>query len=48
MKGFGAFVVFGVLMRMLADAQMNVSSSGMHVQWFSHWKTRADNHDILS
>ena len=48
MKRFGAFIVFGVLMWMLADVQMNVSSSGTHVQWFSHWKIRADNHDVVS
>ena len=48
MKGFGAFIVFGILTRMLADAQTNVSSSGMHAQWFSHWKIRADDHDIVS
>ena len=38
----------GVLARMLADAQMNVGSSGVHVQWFSHWKIRADNHDVIT
>ena len=48
MKGFGAFAVFGILMRMLADAQMNVSSSGVHAQWFSHWKIRADDRDVIS
>ena len=45
---FRAFIVFRVPARMLADVQMNVSSSGMHVQWFSCWKIRADNHDIIS
>ena len=34
MKRFRALVVSGVLVRMLADAQMNVSSSAMHAQWF--------------
>ena len=34
MKRFGAFVVFMILVRMLADAQTNVGSSGMHAQWF--------------
>ena len=48
MKGFGAFIVFGVLAQMLADVQMNISSSGVHAQWFSHWKIRADEHDIIS
>ena len=48
MKGFGAFVVSGVLVQMLADVQTNIGSSGMHVQWFSHWKIRADDYDIVS
>ena len=46
MKRFGAFVVSGVLARMPADVQMNISGSGIHVRWFSHWKIRADDHDI--
>ena len=48
MKRFEAFVVFGVLVRMLADVQMNISGSGAHVQWFSSWKIRADDCDIVS
>ena len=48
MKRFRAFVVFEVLVRMLVDAQVNVGSSGAHAQWFSHWKIRADDHDITS
>ena len=47
MKGFRAFVVFGVLVCMLADVQMNIGSPGTHVQWFSHWKIRADDQDIV-
>ena len=47
MKRFGAFVVFGVPVWMLADTQMNPGSSNVHAQWFSHWKVKADNHDIL-
>ena len=46
-KRFRAFVVFGVLALMLADVQMNHGSSNAHVQWFSHWKIRADDHDIM-
>ena len=46
MKRFRAFVVSGVPVRMLVDAQMNISSSGMCVQWFSYWKIRADDHDV--
>ena len=47
MKGFRAFIVFGVPVWMLADVQMNVGGSGMHAQWFSHWKIIADDHDIM-
>ena len=46
MKRFGAFVVFGVLAWMLVDMQMNYGSSSVHAHWFSHWKIRADDHDI--
>ena len=46
MKRFGALIVFGVLARTLADAQMNPGSSDVHVQWFSCQKIRADDHDI--
>ena len=48
MRWFGAFVIFGVPAWILADVQMNVSSTGTHEQWFSHWKIRADDHDIIS
>ena len=46
-KRFGAFIVFGVLAWMPADMQMNHGSYNAHAQWFSHWKMRADDHDIL-
>ena len=46
-KRFRALVVFGVPARMLANAQMNIGSSGAHAQWFSHWKIRAGDHDII-
>ena len=46
-KRFRAFVVFGVPVRMPVDMQMNHGSSNVHVQWFSCWKIRADNHDVL-
>ena len=32
---------------MLADVQMNYGISFVHVQWFSHQKSRADDHDII-
>ena len=47
-RGLDAFVVFGVLAQMPADAQTNGSGSNAHAQWFSHWKIRADNCDIIS
>ena len=48
MKRFGAFVVFGVLVSMLLDVQMNHGGSNVHAQWFSCWKIRADDYDIIS
>ena len=47
MKRFGAFVVFRVPAWMLVDVQMNPGGSNAHAQWFSHWKIRADIHDVL-
>ena len=47
MKRFRAFVVFGVLAWMPADTQMNHGSSNVHVQWFSCWKIRAYDHDVM-
>ena len=32
---------------MLADMQMNHGGSNVHAQWFSDWKIRADDHDIM-
>ena len=46
--GSDAFIVFGVPARMPADVQTNVCSSDVHVQWFPHWKIRADDHDVIS
>ena len=46
-KRFGTFVVFGVPVWMLADAQMNHGGSNVLAQWFSHWKIRADDPDIM-
>ena len=48
MKRLGVLIVFGVLACTLADVQMNTGSSDVHVQWFSHLKIRADNHDIIT
>ena len=46
-RGSDAFIVFGVLAWMPADVQMNGNVSNAHVQWFSHWKIKADDHDIM-
>ena len=32
---------------MPADMQTNHGSSNVHAQWFSHWKIRADDHDVM-
>ena len=47
MKMFGAFIVFGVLAWIPVDMQMNHGNSNAHAQWFSHWKIRADDHDVM-
>ena len=46
-RGLDAFVAFVVPAQMPADVQTNGSSSDVHAQWFSHWKIRADDHDIM-
>ena len=47
MKRFGTLVVYGVPAWTPTDAQTNTGSSDVHVQWFSHQKIRADDHDII-
>ena len=46
-RGLDAFIVFRVLVWMLADVQTNGDVSDAHAQWFSHWKIKADDHDIM-
>ena len=46
MMRFGAFVVKGILMWILAHLQMNHGSTNAHVQRFSCWENGADDHDI--
>ena len=46
-RGSDAFIVFGVLVWMLVDAQMNSDVSDVHAQWFSCWKIKADDCDII-
>ena len=45
-RGLDASIAFGVLAWMLADAQTKVNVSNVHVQCFSHWKIKADDHDV--
>ena len=45
--GLDAFIVFGDSSRMLADVQTNDKASGVHMQWFSHHKIKADNCDVI-
>ena len=42
-----AFIVFAVLAWMPADVQTNGEVSDAHVQWFSHWKIKADDCDVM-
>ena len=35
----------GIPAWMPADAQTNDDVSNVHVQWISHWKIKADDHD---
>ena len=46
-RGSDAFIVFGIPAWMTADVQMNGNISDVHAQWFSHWKIRADDCDIM-
>ena len=46
-RGSDAFIVFRVLVWMLTDALTNSNISNLHVQWFFHWKIRADDCDIM-
>ena len=47
MENLDAFIVFWVPAWMLADVQMNGNVSDAHAQWFSCWKIRADDCDIM-
>ena len=46
-RGSDAFIVFGVLAWMPADVQTNNDVSDVHALWFSCWKIKADNHDVM-
>ena len=45
--GSGVAMVTGILAAMLADVQTNHGISFAHAQWFSHQKSRADDHDVI-
>ena len=47
-RGLDEFTVFRVLAWMLADVQMNGNGSNVHAQWFSCWKIKADDCDVIS
>ena len=46
-RGLDVIIVFGVLAWMLADVQMNGDVSDAHAQWFSCWKIKADDCDVM-
>ena len=46
-RGSDAIIVFEVLAWMLADVQMNGDVSNVHAQWFSCWKIKADDCDVI-
>ena len=46
-SGLNASILIGVLVWTLADVQTTGSISDVHAQWFSYWKIRADNCDVM-
>ena len=46
-RSLDAFIVFGILAWMPADVQTNSNISNVQVQWFSHWKIRTDDCDVM-
>ena len=46
-RGSDAFILIGIPTWMPGDVQMSSSISDAHAQWFSHWKIRADDCDIM-
>ena len=46
-RGLDAFILIGALVWTPADVQTNGCDSNAHVQWFSHWKIRADDRDVM-
>ena len=46
-RGLDAFIVFRVPVWMPADVQTNGNVSDAHAQWFSCWKIKQDDCDIM-
>ena len=46
-RGLEAIMVFRVLAWMPADVQTNGNVSDVHALWFSHWKIRADDCNVM-
>ena len=47
-RGPDAIIVSGVLVWTPVDVQTNGNVSDAHAQWFSHWKIKADDCDVIS
>ena len=46
-RGSDAFIVFRVLACMPVDVHMNENVSDAHAQWFSCWKIKDDNCNVM-
>ena len=46
-RDLDASIVTGDSGIVLVDAQMNYNVSCVNAQWFSHWKIKADDHDVM-
>ena len=46
-RGLDAVILNRVPVWMPVDVQTNGTILDAHVQWFSSWKIRADDHDIM-
>ena len=47
LRGSDAFIVTRDSSMDASRFAANYSASGAHAQWFSCWKIKADNHDIM-
>ena len=46
-RGSDAVILNGVPAWMPVDVQTNGHISNVHAQWFSHWKIKADDHEVM-